>query len=294
MTVRTILTLAGLGAMGAAAHAAPALNGVAQVEWGDDTIGYILGTGAGGGGDFDSATQLIGPLSVSASSTDDQNAFTGTATAVANYGAVGVFASGTAPGGNEYLVNVAHGAASFTDTVIVTGGTPGETGTMAFTVHVDGDVTLVHPPPPDDDHLHGVVQSVLVIQDLTPDGVDDQSGNTIDGSFEQYTASQAVDYMFTTTETFSFTYDVPFELSIALSVTSQIGDFLGLGLAGEATGAFGNTVTLTNIEFFENGNPVSASLSAESGTNYLAEVVPEPTGVGVLGIGAVGLLRRRR
>ncbi len=65
-------------------------------------------------------------------------------------------------------------------------------------------------------------------------------------------------------------------------------------LSGEAD--FDSTATLSGVQLYdENDNPVGGfTLTSASGTGYPIAPVPEPASIGALGLGAIGLLRRRR
>lgn len=212
--------------------------------------------------------------------------FSGSASATASFGSLGVFGDASAVD-SPNILNSASGGAAFTDSMTVSGGTPGTPGTISFTFDITGSSTSTGDGT--------VVAQLYVIQgELDLESLGDATVEIDQGGFSF------------TTEEFPFNYDEEFFLSVLLNVAASVpGDLFTLPIAatGTATGSYENTVELTGIQVSQNGQPVgSFSITSGSGTQYpqssnqQAEGTPEPgaTTLILLGILIVAASRRIR
>ncbi len=268
----TILVAAALIAGGSPpVVAAPELATLTEVGWGNLSLVELAGLEtledfADLTLDFASSDQGTVSAGVTDGFDDGLSSFTGTATATASYGAVGVFATATSDN-SLFTINRAIGQAAFTDTMTISGGTTGEEDTITFTVDVTGTSST-------SGFAGFVVTSVFFARVL--DGVEDID---LTASFDENSFSY-------TSKPFTFHYDEPFDLSIGLGVQASVI------LTSSATGDFANTVTLTDAEV-TGGSPFS--VVAESGTVYpFSAAVPEPATLLLLLAGGAAILSRHR
>ncbi len=170
-------------------------------------------------------------------------------------------------------IYAAFGQVNFKDTLKFVGTLILPTFKVRYTYFVDGQIT--------GDKSYGAL-SVSAGPYHNSFYIDNQQGSTIANYY--------------TTDLFELNSSLEHELETNFLAGFQVDTrFLadGTNIGGAAN--FGSTVTLTQIEMFdENNNPFyDFTIESESGTLY-PSTVPEPASLAALTLGAVALLKKRR
>ncbi len=216
-------------------------------------------------------TTGLGPATASIlNRTNDGGAFTGTATATASFGTLGVYSDATGVSA-AHTFNYANAGAGFTDSVTINPIDPiqnGTASTVTYTIHVHGTSNMSG---------DGVVQpSAFVSQ-----GTSGQISIGFSGS--------STDYDFVS-DPIAFTFGVPFDLSMGISVESSIlGTNGGRGTGtGTATGDYSHTLSIAGLTVAGG----SATAAGSSGTQYA--VTLEPASLASLALAVTALCFRRK
>jgi len=248
------------------------------VAWTEGIVGF--GTERG-------MTDPIGPLLTDSLADGFDNAsgtFSGSASASATFGTLGVAASADLANGNDART-AALGAASFTDTFTFTGGPVGTAGTVDFVFDITGSSTGSGDGE--------VVVALAVFQDTAFD-LETMLGGLI---FEDI---QVNGDTFGVTVPVPVLFGTPTDLTFSLGVLSSVPPLLTLlpgSYAGTAEGTYDQTAELVEIT-----SPDAPQLEIEtgSGTNYLGNALnvatPEPSALilAVVGLLLLGFLARYR
>ena len=250
-------------------------------------------------GEFRTTTAAAGPISdttsLSTSFNAEPNTFSGSASAHAQSGIVGAEAHGTFTGsGNGLIVEGATSYAIFTESLNasssnVTLSTP---GTVRFTFSVDGSLSGNNNDVEFNYSLDGGPSYILMRAQTTgagaTPGVATGSGAPLPGFTLAPGSFSGAD----TIDSFDlpFTWGTPFDLKFGL-----------MAVASPTSGAtadvdFASTATLTGIQLFANGQPITDfTLASGSGTPYDANgvhAVPEPSSLSLMLAGATALAIR--
>lgn len=169
-------------------------------------------------------------------------------------------------------IYAAFGQVNFKDTLKFVGTFILPTFKVRYTYFVDGEIT--------GDRAYGAL-SVTVGTNYNSFFIDNQQGNTIANYY--------------TTDLFELNSNLEHGLETNFLAGFQVDTrslMDGTDIGGAAN--FGSTVTLTQVEMFdENNNPFyDFAIESESGTIY--PTVPEPASLAALALGAAALLKKRR
>ena len=252
----------------AAACAALLMTSVASATPRLDTyVGVAWTEGISGFGTENGMTESVAPALSDAVADGFDNTFgtfSGTASANATYGTLGVASTADLLNGNNARASALAGAA-FTDTFTFSGGTTGTSGTVNFVFDITGSSAVSGDGE--------VVVALAVFQDTTVDLPSLLAGlifESVQVNGNTFGVNIPVDII----------YDQPTELTFALGVFASVPPILTLvpgDYTGTADGTYDKTAEIVDI------TPVDPleelGIGTGSGTNYLEidSAVPEPT-----------------